>query len=44
MKISVIQCKRIREASEDGEITFTEEDADDFILPHNDALVISLNL
>ncbi|XP_075091648.1 uncharacterized protein LOC142171842 [Nicotiana tabacum] len=44
MKISVTHGKRIREASEDDEITFIEEDVDGLILPHNDALVISLNV
>lgn len=44
MNISVTHGKRIREASKDDEITFTEEDADDLILPHNDALIISLNI
>lgn len=35
--------KRLREVAED-DITFTEEDADGLLLPHNDALVISLNV
>nr|XP_009615093.1 uncharacterized protein LOC104107884 [Nicotiana tomentosiformis]XP_016512940.1 PREDICTED: uncharacterized protein LOC107829982 [Nicotiana tabacum] len=42
-KISVTHGKRIREVSED-DITFTEEYADGFLLPHNDELVISLNV
>ncbi|XP_070034681.1 uncharacterized protein [Nicotiana tomentosiformis] len=44
MKISVAHGKKIQEASEDDKITFTEEDANGLILPHNDALVISLNV
>ncbi|XP_070031994.1 uncharacterized protein [Nicotiana tomentosiformis] len=43
-KISVTHGKRVREASEDDEITFTEEDVDGLILLHNDALVISLHV
>ncbi|XP_075107055.1 uncharacterized protein LOC142180034 [Nicotiana tabacum] len=43
-KILVTHGKRIREALEDDEITFTEEDVDGLVLPHNDALVISLNI
>ncbi|XP_070014011.1 uncharacterized protein [Nicotiana sylvestris] len=42
-KISVTHDKRIREVVEYA-ITFTEEDADGLLLPHNDALVISLNV
>ncbi|XP_019254989.1 PREDICTED: uncharacterized protein LOC109233558 [Nicotiana attenuata] len=34
---------RLWEAAED-DITFTEKDADRLLLPHNDALVISLNV
>ncbi|XP_075083533.1 uncharacterized protein LOC142167267 [Nicotiana tabacum] len=41
--ISVTHGKRIREVSED-DITFTEEDADGLLLPHNDVFVISLNV
>ncbi|XP_070035170.1 uncharacterized protein [Nicotiana tomentosiformis] len=43
-KISVTRGKRVRDASEDDEITFSKEDANDLILPQNDALVISLNV
>ncbi|XP_016490082.1 uncharacterized protein LOC107809901 [Nicotiana tabacum] len=43
MKVSVTYNKRLREVAED-DITFTEEDADGLLLPHNDALVISLNI
>ncbi|XP_070050199.1 uncharacterized protein [Nicotiana tomentosiformis] len=42
-KLSVTYSKRLREVTED-DITFTEEDADGLLLPHNDALVISLNV
>ncbi|XP_016461647.1 uncharacterized protein LOC107784956 [Nicotiana tabacum] len=42
-KISVTHGKRIREAAED-DIIFAEEDADGLLLPHKDALVISLNV
>ncbi|XP_070039426.1 uncharacterized protein LOC142177145 [Nicotiana tabacum] len=42
-KILVAHGKRIREISEDN-ITFAEEDANGLILPHNDTLVISLNV
>ncbi|XP_075086369.1 uncharacterized protein LOC142169067 [Nicotiana tabacum] len=42
-KVSVTHNKRLREVAED-DITFTEEDADGLLLPHNDALVISLNV
>ncbi|XP_070045484.1 uncharacterized protein [Nicotiana tomentosiformis] len=42
-KVSVTHNKRLREVTED-DITFTEEDADGLLLPHNDALVISLNV
>ncbi|XP_075101961.1 uncharacterized protein LOC142177379 [Nicotiana tabacum] len=41
-KVSVTHSKRLREVAED-DITFIEEDADGLFLPHNDALVISLN-
>ncbi|XP_075098047.1 uncharacterized protein LOC142175363 [Nicotiana tabacum] len=41
-KILVTHKKRLREVAED-DIAFTEEDADILLLPHNDALVISLN-
>nr|XP_016478176.1 PREDICTED: uncharacterized protein LOC107799565 [Nicotiana tabacum] len=37
-KISVTHNKRLRKVVED-DITFTEEDADGLLLPHNDALV-----
>ncbi|XP_070041291.1 uncharacterized protein [Nicotiana tomentosiformis] len=43
IKVSVTHSKRLREVTED-DITFIEEDADGFLLPHNDALVISLNV
>ncbi|XP_070034715.1 uncharacterized protein [Nicotiana tomentosiformis] len=43
MKVSVTYNKRLQEVAED-DITFTEEDADGLLLPHNDALVISLNI
>nr|XP_016466990.1 PREDICTED: uncharacterized protein LOC107789645 [Nicotiana tabacum] len=42
-KVSVTHNKRLREVTED-DITFIEEDADGVLLPHNDALVISLNV
>nr|XP_009597619.1 uncharacterized protein LOC104093561 [Nicotiana tomentosiformis]XP_016496920.1 PREDICTED: uncharacterized protein LOC107815801 [Nicotiana tabacum] len=42
-KVSVTHSKRLREFAED-DITFTEEDADRLLLPHNDAHVISLNV
>ncbi|XP_070053579.1 uncharacterized protein [Nicotiana tomentosiformis] len=42
-KVSVTHSKRLREVTED-DITFTEEDADGLLLPHNDALVIFLNV
>ncbi|XP_070050433.1 uncharacterized protein [Nicotiana tomentosiformis] len=40
MKVSITHSKRLRE----DDITFTEEDACGLLLPHNDALVISLNV
>ncbi|XP_070050969.1 uncharacterized protein [Nicotiana tomentosiformis] len=43
MKMSVTHNKRLWEVTED-DITFTEEDGDGFLLPHNDALMISLNV
>ncbi|XP_019240314.1 PREDICTED: uncharacterized protein LOC109220305 [Nicotiana attenuata] len=42
-KVLVTYSKRLREVAED-DIAFTEEDADEFLLPHNNALVISLNV
>ncbi|XP_009769586.1 uncharacterized protein [Nicotiana sylvestris] len=42
-KVFVTHSKRLREVAEDG-ITFLEEDVDGLVLPHNDALVISLNI
>nr|XP_016483531.1 PREDICTED: uncharacterized protein LOC107804203 [Nicotiana tabacum] len=42
-KVSVTHSKRLREVAED-DITFMEEDVDGLLLPHNDALVISLNI
>ncbi|XP_070050908.1 uncharacterized protein [Nicotiana tomentosiformis] len=43
MKVSMMHHKRLRELAED-DITFTEEDTDGLLLPHNDTLVISLNV
>nr|XP_009760167.1 PREDICTED: uncharacterized protein LOC104212564 [Nicotiana sylvestris] len=43
MKVSITHNKKLREVTED-DITFTEEDAYELLLPHNDALVISLNV
>ncbi|XP_019244352.1 PREDICTED: uncharacterized protein LOC109224221 [Nicotiana attenuata] len=43
IKILVTHNKRLREVTED-DITFTEEDADSLLLPHNDTLVTSLNV
>nr|XP_016515407.1 PREDICTED: uncharacterized protein LOC107832109 [Nicotiana tabacum] len=43
MKVSATHCKRLGEVTED-DITFMNEDADGLLLPHNDALVISLNV
>nr|XP_009595067.1 uncharacterized protein LOC104091438 [Nicotiana tomentosiformis] len=42
-KILLTHGKRIREVSK-YDTTFTEEDVDALLLPHNDALVISLNV
>ncbi|XP_070032523.1 uncharacterized protein [Nicotiana tomentosiformis] len=42
-KVSVTHNKRLRKVVED-DITFTKEDANELLLPHNDALVISLNV
>ncbi|XP_070045710.1 uncharacterized protein [Nicotiana tomentosiformis] len=42
-KVSITHNKRLRDVAED-DITFTEEDAYGLLLPHNDALVISLNV
>ncbi|XP_070034988.1 uncharacterized protein [Nicotiana tomentosiformis] len=39
-KVSITHSKRLWE----DDITFTEEDVDRLLLPHNDALVISLNM
>ncbi|XP_070050096.1 uncharacterized protein [Nicotiana tomentosiformis] len=39
-KVSITHSKRLRE----DDITFTKEDADGLLLPHNDTLVISLNV
>ncbi|XP_070056663.1 uncharacterized protein [Nicotiana tomentosiformis] len=39
-KVSITHSKRLRE----DDITFTDEDVDRLLLPHNDALVISLNV
>ncbi|XP_070054982.1 uncharacterized protein [Nicotiana tomentosiformis] len=39
-KVSITHSKRLRE----DDIMFTDEDADRLLLPHNDALVISLNV
>nr|XP_016498896.1 PREDICTED: uncharacterized protein LOC107817557 [Nicotiana tabacum] len=43
MMILVTHGKRIREVSKD-DITFIKGDVDGLLLPHNDALVISLNV
>nr|XP_016506566.1 PREDICTED: uncharacterized protein LOC107824329 [Nicotiana tabacum] len=43
MKVSITHIKRLQEVDED-DIIFTKEDADGLLLPHNDALVISLNV
>ncbi|XP_016489158.2 uncharacterized protein LOC107809076 [Nicotiana tabacum] len=43
-KISKTHGKRIREASEDDDITFIDDDANGLLLPHNNAMVISLNV
>ncbi|XP_070043033.1 uncharacterized protein [Nicotiana tomentosiformis] len=40
MKVSITHSKRLRE----DDVIFTEEDADGLLLPHNNALVISLNV
>ncbi|XP_016439733.1 uncharacterized protein LOC107765581 [Nicotiana tabacum] len=40
MKVSITYSKRLWE----DDITFTEEDANGLLLPHNDTLVISLNM
>ncbi|XP_070045841.1 uncharacterized protein [Nicotiana tomentosiformis] len=40
MKVSITHIKSLRE----DDIIFTDEDADEFLLPHNDALLISLNV
>nr|XP_016463146.1 PREDICTED: uncharacterized protein LOC107786212 [Nicotiana tabacum] len=42
-KVLVTHSKRIREVAED-DITFIEEDVDVLLLPHNDALLISLSV
>nr|XP_016492309.1 PREDICTED: uncharacterized protein LOC107811829 [Nicotiana tabacum] len=42
-KVLVTQNKRLWEVAED-DITFTKEDADGLLLPHNSTLVISLNV
>ncbi|XP_019260679.1 PREDICTED: uncharacterized protein LOC109238648 [Nicotiana attenuata] len=42
-KVSVTHCKRHWEVVKD-DITFTEEGVDGLLLPHNDALVISINV
>ncbi|XP_070040156.1 uncharacterized protein [Nicotiana tomentosiformis] len=39
-KVSITHIKRLREE----DITFTDEDADGLLLPHNDAMVIYLNV
>ncbi|XP_075088269.1 uncharacterized protein LOC142170289 [Nicotiana tabacum] len=41
-KVLVTHSKRLREVAED-DIIFREEDTDELLLSHNDALVISLN-
>nr|XP_016489655.1 PREDICTED: uncharacterized protein LOC107809518 [Nicotiana tabacum] len=40
---SVTRGKRIRKEVSEDDITFIEVDVDELLLPHNDALVISLN-
>ncbi|XP_070046966.1 uncharacterized protein [Nicotiana tomentosiformis] len=40
IKVSITHSKKLRE----DDITFTDEDADGLLLPHNDALVIPLNV
>ncbi|XP_019256301.1 PREDICTED: uncharacterized protein LOC109234690 [Nicotiana attenuata] len=42
-KVLVTHSKRLWEVVED-DITFMEEDADGLLLPHNDTLIISLNV
>ncbi|XP_019264957.1 PREDICTED: uncharacterized protein LOC109242569 [Nicotiana attenuata] len=42
-KVLVTHSKRLQEEAED-DITFTEEDGNRLLLPHNDALVISINV
>lgn len=41
-KVTVTHGKRVRQVLDEDSITFDDEDADDLIIPHNDALVISL--
>ncbi|XP_070049628.1 uncharacterized protein [Nicotiana tomentosiformis] len=41
-KFTVTHGKRTRQTLEDGNITFDDADADGLMIPHNDALVISL--
>ncbi|XP_070057483.1 uncharacterized protein [Nicotiana tomentosiformis] len=41
-KVTVTHGKRVRQVLDVNSITFDDEDADDLIIPHNDALVISL--
>jgi len=41
-KFTVTHGKRVRQVLEEDNITFDDADADGLIIPHNDALVISL--
>ncbi|XP_070028767.1 uncharacterized protein [Nicotiana sylvestris] len=41
-KITVTHVKRVRQVLEEDNITFDDADADGVLIPHNDALVISL--
>ncbi|XP_070035676.1 uncharacterized protein [Nicotiana tomentosiformis] len=41
-KFTITHGKRTRQTLEDGNITFDDADADGLMIPHNDALVISL--
>ncbi|XP_009613512.1 uncharacterized protein [Nicotiana tomentosiformis] len=41
-KVTVTHGKRVRQVLEEDNITFNDADADGLIIPHNDALVISL--
>nr|XP_009620732.1 uncharacterized protein LOC104112502 [Nicotiana tomentosiformis] len=41
-KVMVTHGKRVRQVLDENSITFDDEDADGLIIPHNDALVVSL--